>query len=93
MRTRDNWPQAIDEYTGLLAKVMDTKPEVETDLKEAVNLSLLFEGLARLHRITRWNGRGGGARRAAAGALAALEPQAAEQRFRRQAARVASSRS
>ena len=37
----------------------------------------------------RWNGRGGGARRAAAGALAALEPQAAGQRFRRQTARVA----
>ena len=82
--------QAIDEYTGLLAKVMETKPEVETDLKEAVNLSLLFEGLARLHRITGGTDSRGGARRAAAGALAALEPQAAGQRFRRPAARVAS---
>lgn len=41
---------AIEGYNDLLAKVIRTKPDIEHVLKDANDLSLLWESLARLHR-------------------------------------------
>jgi serine/threonine protein kinase/tetratricopeptide (TPR) repeat protein len=51
---------AIDHYNELLTKVTAGHPDADYDLREANSLSLLLEGLARLHRL------GGAADQAAA---------------------------
>jgi serine/threonine-protein kinase len=42
--------EAIQQYEGLLEKVLAAKPDIEHDLRDAYSLSLLYEGLARLYR-------------------------------------------
>lgn len=44
--------KAIAEYDGLLEKVLAARPDVEDDLRDANGLSLLYEDLARLYRLT-----------------------------------------
>ena len=41
---------AIQQYEQLLDMVMAAKPDVDHDLRDAYSLSLLYRGLARLHR-------------------------------------------
>jgi tetratricopeptide (TPR) repeat protein len=53
-------PSAVASYTDLLAKVMHTGTDVENDLRNANTLSLLYDSLARAHRLA-------GAEEAAAG--------------------------
>jgi tetratricopeptide (TPR) repeat protein len=44
--------EAIRQYEQLLEKVMAAGPDVETDLRDAYSLSLLYEDLGRLHRVS-----------------------------------------
>ena len=41
--------QAIDTYRQLLDKIMASKPESETNLEDAVDLSNIYRAMARLH--------------------------------------------
>ena len=43
--------EAIQHYDQLLKGVMAARPDVENDLRDANNLSLLYEDFARLHRL------------------------------------------
>ena len=43
-------PLAIQEHEALLAQVLNAGPDVENDLRDTNQLSLLFDDLARLHR-------------------------------------------
>jgi serine/threonine-protein kinase len=43
--------EAIGQYERLLEKVMAARPDIDHDLREAYNLSLLYRDQARLHRV------------------------------------------